>query len=27
MELDELFEAADAPARLSKAALDINNPE
>jgi hypothetical protein len=27
MELDELFEAADEPARLSKAALDIDNAE
>jgi len=27
MELDELFEAADAPARLSKAALDVDNAE
>ena len=25
MELDELFEAAEAPERLSKAALDIDN--
>jgi len=27
MELDELFEAADAPARSSKAALDIENAQ
>jgi hypothetical protein len=27
MELDELFEAAEAPERLSKAALDIENAQ